>query len=315
LHLETLLKNIIWLASFPKSGNTWTRAFIGSILGYGTISEQGSMSSFSSNCSSRALWPDVFAGREMPDAGMDMAWREQYQTAFSRMLGDARHFCKTHSRYGTVLGNRMFVPEVSAAVVVIVRNPFDVAASMANYFTATTDQGILIASNPLLTFNNNPDGDQNRISVGGWDVNVISWVTQTDIPMLILRYEDMHADPVKHFGRLAREVMGIDDEALIAASAAEADFSNLRKREEKFGFDEAKSKANPFFWKGYPYHSLELFTQKQKDVIWQRHGAVAEAMGYRFEGGKVTLSDIDMSALNGLRKLYESLINAPKIQV
>jgi aryl sulfotransferase len=132
--------------------------------------------------------------------------------------------------------------------------------------------------------------------------------------MLILRYEDLHADPVKHFGRLAREVMGIDDEALIAASAADADFSNLRKREEKFGFDEAKSRVNPFFWKGYPYHSLEIFTQKQKDVIWQRHGAVAEAMGYRFEGGKVTLSDIDTAALNGLRKLYEPLINAQKIQ-
>lgn len=309
-----VVQNIIWLASFPKSGNTWMRAFIGSLLGFGTISEQGSMANFSSNCSSLYLWPQVFAGREQPPIEMDMAWRAEYQIGLSQMLGDARHFCKTHSRYGTVVGNRLFVPEVSRAAVVIVRNPFDVAASMANYFTTTPDKGALIAANEQLTFNNNPDGGQNRISVGSWDLNVLSWVTQTDIPMLILRYEDLYADPVKHFSRMANEVLGITDEAQIRAAVEEADFKNLQKKEAEYGFDEAKSEVNPFFWKGYPYHSLEVFTSEQQAFIWKRHGAVATAMGYRFNDGKVSLADMNMTALQALKRRYDPLINAQTVQ-
>ena len=307
------MKNLIWLASFPKSGNTWLRAFIDSILGYGALSDKQSLSNISSSCSSRYLWPELFPADAYPQSDMTMAWRGAYQRALSEKIGTTRHFCKTHSLYGSVIGNPMIDPDVSRIAVVIVRNPFDVAASFANYFTTTPEKGMLVISNPQLVINNAGDANHNQVLVGSWDVNVVSWVTQEDIPMLILRYEDMFADPVTQFGTVAREVLGITDEAKIRAAVEDTHFSKLKAREQKFGFEEAKSKVNPFFWRGYPYHSLELFTPEQQAYIWDRHGATAEAMGYRFENGKLSLEAMDMDKLKALRKLYEPVINTMKV--
>ncbi len=308
------MKNLIWLASFPKSGNTWTRAFIGSVLGFGTIGESGDFPLFTSICSGKFLWSQAFKDQPWPEVDMSMAWRVPYQRALSQLVGNSRHFCKTHSRYGTVVGNDMFAEDVSRYAVVIVRNPFDVAASMANYLTTTPEKGAAAMSNAMLTFNNTDNNRLHRISVGGWDVNIVSWLTQQDIPMIVMRYEDIHADPVGEFGRLAREVLGITDEARIRAAIEESSFEKLKAKEQKFGFNEAVSKANPFFWKGELYHSLDIFTPRQQEIIWKVHGHVAEPLGYRFENGKIHLEPMELNRIFDLRERYEPFINANSVQ-
>lgn len=304
-----MTKNLIWLASYPKSGNTWTRAFIGSILGFGTINDKGAFSQFTSSCASAVVRRQIYGEETPPETDLTHAWRVPYQERLSARIGKARHFVKTHSRYGTVSGNRLIEPSVSLAAVIIVRNPFDVAVSMANYLTTSVDNGIKVIANPALTLNN-ANRVQHTISVGSWDLNIVSWLAQSEIPTLLMRYEDMYFEPEESFGRLAREVLGIANPERIARAIEEARFDNLREKEATHGFNENISKVNPFFFKGYPYHALDILGPAEKEAIWQRHRLVAEALGYRFDGDAITLAPPDPSVFPALAWEWGHLINA-----
>jgi hypothetical protein len=305
-----MTKNLIWLASYPKSGNTWTRAFIGSVLGFGTINESGSFSNFTSSCASAAVRRQIYGEETPPPTDLTMAWRDPYQAKLSERIGKARHFSKTHSRYGSVSGNRLINPDVSLWAVVIVRNPFDVAASMANYLTTTLENGIKVIANPVLTLNN-LNRIQHTISAGSWDINIISWLTQRDIPVLLMRYEDMYFTPAETFGNLARTILGIENPERIARAVAEADFAKLKEKENTVGFQENISKVNSFFWKGYPYHALDILDQQQTEEIWQRHRLVAEALGYRFDGTAISLEAPRPESLFPLAERLRDFIHAP----
>ncbi len=302
-------KNIIWLASYPKSGNTWTRAFIGSLLGFGTINEAGAFSNFTSSCASASVRRTIYGDDPLPPTDMTMAWRYDTQARLSAKIGKARHFCKTHSRYGAMSGNPLINKDVSLSAVVIVRNPFDVAASMANYLTTTIDNGIKVIANDNLTFSNK-NKVQHTIMVSSWDLNILSWITQRDIPMVLMRYEDMYFKPEETFGMLARNVLQISDEERISRAIADSGFDALKEKEGAFGFQENISKVNPFFWKGYPYHALEIMDGDQKAAVWQRHKLVAEALGYRFDGTSITLEPPEMAQLSAYGDRVREYINA-----
>ncbi len=309
-------KNFIWIASFPKSGNTWVRAFISSLLGLGTIGEDGRFAGLTRTCNDEDLRNSLYAPDEPPPADESMAWRQDYQQRLSDKAEGKRVFCKTHARYGTIAGNALINKDVTFAAIVIVRNPIDVAASMANHLTFSNAEGIRRMSNPYLIFGNEAkNGSKLYVPVGSWDINVVSWLSQTDFPVLMVRYEDLYFAGEEHFGRIANDVLNVFDEERIKAAIEEADFSKLKEKESKYGFAEGNSATNPFFNKGRPYHALEAYSSAEKQIIWKRHGLIAEALGYRFDGESITLTTPNFPQLHAYAKHYEKILHAPALQI
>lgn len=288
------MKNIIWLASYPKSGNTWLRAFTGALFGLEPISEQGRFAAFSTQCNARDAFQAAFAGKTAPKTDGTLEWRQPFQRQLSENVGNRRIFCKTHCRYSSQSGEDLFAADVALHAILIVRNPIDVCASLTNHFGV----GVPVALNMI----NNPDAAMARNStrnfeapLGDWSSFTRSWLEQSDIPLSVMRYEDMFFEPEKRFGAFAAKVMGIRDPEKIAAAVKASAFDNLKERETRFGFDEKPGGAERFFWKGRPYHGLDMLDSAAQKAVWLKHGQMAERIGYRFENGQISLAEPDAS--------------------
>ena len=86
-------------------------------------------------------------------------------------------------------------------VVLIVRDPRDVAPSIANHNRASIDDAIKLMNDPQVVYCAKPGRlhDQFRQQVPSWSGHVASWLEQGDIPLHLIRYEDMRADTVGTF--------------------------------------------------------------------------------------------------------------------
>ena len=126
----------VWLASYPKSGNTWTRLLLANFL---ADSEQA----VHINRIDKALpgiypcdrdWFDRATGLPSSDCTDDEV--EPLLPAALRAhvaeTGGERRFCKVHDAlHDTAAGEPLFPEDVSAGAVYLVRNPLDVAVSWA----------------------------------------------------------------------------------------------------------------------------------------------------------------------------------------
>jgi hypothetical protein len=109
---------------------------------------------------------------------------------------------------------------------------------------------------------------------------VKSWVDESGLPLLLIRYEDMKSDPLETFSR-AVTFMGLNHcPAEIEAALDRASFARLKQQEEEKGFSE-KSAASPgFFRKGIVGDWKNVLSEEQVKRIVGEHYEVMERFGY-----------------------------------
>lgn len=288
------MKNIIWLASYPKSGNTWLRAFISALIGLEVIGENGSFANFSTQCNARNTFATAFAGETPPPTEGTNAWRLPFQRRLSENAGEQRIFCKTHSRYAGADGEALFAVDAALRSILVVRNPIDVCASLTNHFGVGVPVAIDMINNPKAAMARNSTINF-ETPLGDWSSFNRSWIAQRDVPLTLIRYEDMFFQPESVFPIIARELFGITDTARIEAAMDKADFGELKEREERFGFNERPGRAERFFWKGRPWHGLETLSKAEQRAVWTKHKPMAEKLGYRWKDGKIDTLPLPMS--------------------
>jgi hypothetical protein len=155
---------------------------------------------------------------------------------------------KTHNYAGTFDGHPTHDMSVTAAAVYVVRNPLDVAISMAHHFALPLDAAIdRLADEQIATANDALFVTQ---FLSSWSLHVKSWADLAGERVLVVRYEDLLARPAKLFTRVAR-VLGLGpDRARIDRAVRHASFRSLAAMERKTGFAEARDRATPFFRQG-----------------------------------------------------------------
>lgn len=289
------MKNIIWLASYPKSGNTWLRAFISAFIGLEVIGENGSFANFSTQCNARNTFATAFAGETAPPTEGTNAWRLPFQRKLAEKAGNQRIFCKTHSRYAGADGEMLFAVDAALRAILVVRNPIDVCASLTNHFGVGVATAIDMINNPKAAMARNSTANF-ETPLGDWSSFNRSWIAQRDMPLMLLRYEDMFFQPESVFPLVASELFGITDAARIEAAMDKAAFGELKEREERFGFSERPGRAERFFWKGRPWHGLELLSKAEQRAVWAKHKPMAERLGYRWKDGKIDTLPLQASA-------------------
>ena len=172
---------------------------------------------------------------------------------------------KTHS-----VRHKKFTNEtVNAGFIYIIRDPRDVVVSFKNFSGKSIDK---IIDELLFEKTNiiNTNGAQELLST--WELNVLSWLNYTTVPRLIIRYEDLKLnikeivikviDFLNNTHRIKLNLTAADIDQIIENS----NFNNLKKIEDKYGFDES-SKHSSFFRTGTSNQWKDILSKTQLRLI------------------------------------------------
>lgn len=271
--------NIVWLASYPKSGNTWLRAFLANLIA--NRSAPVPLNELSRYAEDEAN-PDFFSelgGR--PSSGLDIeeiaVLRPQVHMAIAgRAAGTC--FVKTHNMAGSFNGYPLHNMQVTAGAIYVVRNPLDVAVSMTHHFGIGLDEAIERLGNENVATAN----DAQFVSqiLGSWSQHVRSWADIKHDRVLVVRYEDMIDKPVKVFLKIARLVTAGVDSTRIDRAIRHAEFRNLAGMERQGGFIEASDKGVRFFRKGRANEWRAALTREQVRRVVEVHREQMQRFGY-----------------------------------
>jgi hypothetical protein len=279
------VKGIIWLASYPKSGNTWLRIFITNLERDEETRASINELDFSSMSSMRAIFDEAvgYKAGDLTFDEIDMLRPDAY--VYESRVREEAFYSKVHDAFARLPDGRpLFPPQASLRAIYLVRNPLDVCVSFAHHLE-TTDLDAMIESMADSTYafgdcTVHPD-QQLRQRLLTWSEHVLSWVDGARMPVHVMRYEDMKLSPLPTF-TAAAEFLGLPhDPERIGRALDKSSFEGLQQQEEEEeeGFNEAAS-ARSFFREGRVGSWRDELTPQQGARIVRDHRDVMRRFGY-----------------------------------
>jgi hypothetical protein len=276
-------RNIIWLASYPKSGNTWFRAFLTALLNPETPEIDINNMHPTTIASSRQLF-DEMAGVSSADLLPEEVDRLRPLVYRQNALESGEMiYHKIHDAWTVLPGCEPLIPaDVTRGVVYIIRHPMDVAVSFAHHLNTSVDKAIGIMNNPSYAFCERDDRLHNQLRqhLLTWSGHVRSWVDESGLPVFVMRYEDMSARPVEVFSQALSFIGLTHTRSEIKSALERSSFNRLKQQEKEKGFAEKSAKATSFFRKGLSGDWLNVLTPEQAKRIRDAHGEVMERFGF-----------------------------------
>lgn len=272
----------VWLASYPKSGNTWFRAVYTAWRADGPIDlaelQGGPIAS------SRELFDQALG---IPSSSLTPDEVELLRPRADELIaaGDSEpRLRKIHDAYFRGPGGESIVSVgATRSALYVVRDPRDVAVSLAHHSGKTPEWAAGHLANPDAGVGGGRDGlaRQLRQRLGTWSDHVRSWVDETPFPVEVVRYEDCIAAPVATFARALRWAgFAPVDEARLAGAVDSVTFERLRDAEQEQGFRERPSEAGAFFRRGESGAWREELPAELAARIEDEHGEVMARLGY-----------------------------------
>ena len=267
---------LVWLASYPKSGNTWVRVFLHNyIVNTETPHSINSLVDFSvAECAMAFYGPP---GEVMEPRAVQAKRPAAHETLTG--LHEDLVFVKTHNANLDVHGVPLCTPAATAGAIYIVRDPRDVALSYAAFTGRTVDEIIDFMSQEGAA--NASDGVQVFELLSSWSGHALSWVAATR--RLLVRYEDLLAQPERGFGRIIRflgEADAAPEPERLSRAIAFSSFDTLARQEEREGYQASGAASGKFFRAGKAGGWREKLSAAQAAKIWAAHGQVMEKFGY-----------------------------------
>ncbi len=274
---------ILWLASYPKSGNTWFRAFLSALMNDGVVAIN------------KLDTDGIISARETFDFMSDIDSMDLYDDEAKLMVrdiysnladsSDSLRIIKTHDAYLTDKeGNSIFPVEATHCAFYFIRNPLDVVGSLASHMRLSIEECVHIICDKnatLATQNNNLNKNkQFRINMCDWSTNVTTWTHALAFPVYVIRYEDMLSNPFETFSRAVSQAKFNFTPEEISRAIKASSFEQLKRQETQFGFVEKLRKDVQFFRSGTMGNWDKELTPVQIDKIRQTHGEVMNQYGY-----------------------------------
>jgi hypothetical protein len=274
---------IVWLASYPKSGNTWLRTVLTNYLR--DTGQPASIDELDVGPIASARAPlDTALGYECGELSHEEA--ERLRPELYRYLAEQAEktlYCKVHDAH-TYLpdGRPLFPPESTRAVLYVARNPLDVCVSFSHHNgqadpAATARE--MADPGHCLCDSTRTQPLQLRQRLSSWSEHARSWL-DAPLPVHVLRYEDMHADPAASFSA-ALSFAGLELEPERLRRAIEFScFSELQRQERDHGFHERSPRAREFFRAGRVGTWREALQETVVAQLLTAHGPMMRRLGY-----------------------------------
>ena len=231
---------IIWIASYPKSGNTYLRSFISSYF----FSKKGK---FDFNLLLNVLqFPSIKFTKKNLNSKLEASqnWIYNQKQFFS---GENIHFIKTHNTLDQYEGNNFTSKNLSLGAIYIVRDPRNLITSMTHHYSLNYDEAYkkLIDQNASLLERSLENDFSNFTFLGSWSSHYKSWKNSKDFETLFLKYEDLENNKYETFKKIVQFINNLKkkkisiNEKKLLNSIKSTNFSNLRNKEENEGFEES----------------------------------------------------------------------------
>ncbi len=276
------MSGIYWLASYPKSGNTWLRIVLHNFIQNCHQPTDINQISDELMAGSR-LWLDQILGFDTSE--LDFTELERLRPAAYRWSQHSKKvsYHKIHDAYSyTDNGEPLVSNEATLGALYIMRNPLDVAISFAHHRRCSIDRAIEMMGDHDYTLSQTqeqllPQVPQKLFS---WSEHVLSWCEAPDLNCLLIRYEDMLSHPMATFTRALRFLKLPDDPERTAKAIRLSRFEGLAQQEQERGFNEKRPEVECFFRKGISGEWRNVLTPQQVSKICRDHGEVMRHFGY-----------------------------------
>lgn len=273
------MSGIIWLASYPKSGNTWFSIFLANLLEDSSVPLDINRPFLPANFAARVQFDRLtgWESSELTTAQLSLM-RLGAQEALARERSLVIN--KTHEAFFDPWEQRpLFSRQATRCALFIVRNPLDIVPSLSHHSGKTLDETIEFMNNPRAANVLDGNAAQLRQLLLDWSGHARSWVDARGLSVLTIRYEDMLLKPEESFVR-ACHFSGLPAERSRVLRAIEhSRFEVLREQEEKRGFVEAPP-SRRFFREGRSGSWRQALSDRQVAAIVERHEPMMRRFGY-----------------------------------
>tara|TARA_B100000902_G_scaffold358771_1_gene374074 strand:- start:900 stop:1748 length:849 start_codon:yes stop_codon:yes gene_type:complete len=247
---------IIWLASYPKSGNTLIRSMLAAYFfssdGKFNFKLLDNIKQFPDNSVLRNL------GINTSDENEVVKNYIKAQEEINRRDGKSIRFLKTHSTLNNINGNPFTDLKNSLGVIYIVRDPRKIVSSYANHSVLTLEQAQKRILEVSTLGGKNELINKTIIHAGSWSSNYHSWKEFKKIDRyLLIKYEDLVSEPEKTFTEALKFIYKLTkandviNNVKLTNTLDTTKFKYLQNLEEKDGFKEATfgegDQKNKFF--------------------------------------------------------------------
>ena len=273
------MTQILWLASYPKSGNTWLRVFLANyLLNTRAPHDINALPDFVYG-DMRADYYEQISGKSQAE----LTWPEinSLRPRVHRFLAEARPgtvLVKTHNVLSSIDDVPTITPDVTFGAIYVVRNPLDVAVSFSHHYGLTLEQGSkAICFKPMEI--QAKDGHILQV-VSDWSTNVRTWLRAPGLYLKVLKYEDMTKSPNKTFASVIDFLKLPKDKERLKRAIRHSSFKVLAGQERRAGFVERSKNAERFFRKGVVGSWRHELAPEQVDLIVRCHKDMMGEMGY-----------------------------------
>ena len=236
---------IFWIASYPKSGNTWIRTLISSYY----YTEDGIFKESKIHNIDQFPQKKYFKDFKYDKTIVNDTARLWLKAQKKINLDKKLRFFKTHNAFGNLNGNPFTDNTNSIGAIYVVRDPRNVITSLKNHYELNDNQAYswMINENNYLydTHNFKEDGYSDFQFISSWSTNYKSWKVQKKIPIKIIKYEDLlnetyliFKDLINFINMLVNNSEQINRDKLKKVIDSTL-FDKLRKEEQDKGFTES----------------------------------------------------------------------------
>tara|TARA_B100000674_G_scaffold414774_1_gene363733 strand:+ start:2146 stop:2988 length:843 start_codon:yes stop_codon:yes gene_type:complete len=231
---------IIWLASYPKSGNTWVRSIITSLINTTNGEFDFEKLKFIDQFPEKKYFKNLV--RNFGDINeISKNWNLAQEEI---NLDNKIRFFKTHHGKYTVNGYNFTSTKNYIATIYIVRDPRNLVKSISNHYSLNVDDAFKFLSSPEI-IGNKKSWDEKRTGMvnilGNWNDHYRSW-TRDKNNLLIIKYEDLISNTANELKKivifLKKYLKFETNESKNKRILETTSFSNLRKMEKQGLFKE-----------------------------------------------------------------------------
>ena len=278
------MSKIVWIASYPKSGNTWIRYLLGNYFfnenknfNVDIISNLKKFHIDDKLLNSNAL-------KILKENPYDVSkyWIKSQENL--KVINGNVVFLKTHNALVNIDNNEFTNDDLSLAIIHIVRDPRDVSISYSKYRNLSLDETIKFMISKNLAYVRKKNYPSEIEIIGSWGFHYNSWKNGIiKIPRIIIKYEDLVDNSFKAFSRVIEFLSNLmnfeinDDK--IRTSINLSSFKNLKKYEELKLFKENQGSEN-FFRTGKYNNWIKELSYDQVKMIEDNLNAEMIDLGY-----------------------------------